>query len=231
MAKDTVEKRQTETPNFTETIEKAIKRPWKHRALWFYGILLALFAGGSSFSNSNWKGDRGGTDFLHLKDAASSVPVAVWIVLGSVFGIIALVFAILALIIGSWSLAAIINGNVLLEKGKEITRKEIGHTGKMTVWGLIKLNFFIPVGIFLTIILYAGIITAISLFMGNPAGIVFGVAIGTISVLILIPLLIYFGIVWVMAARFVVVEGVRPLVALSESRKLLKGNFWMTFLP
>jgi hypothetical protein len=220
-----------QTPDFVEAIKKGFKAPWKHKSLWFYGVLLTLFAGGgSSFSNSNSFPQNSPSDMGKVTDFIKSVPVSVWLIIGAISAFLIIVFTILGLIVGSWSLAAIINGNVKIDKGEDITRKEIGKTGKAPVWGLIKLNFFLPVAITLVIAAVASIFVVLAVIMGQPAGMIFGVIVGLLALLALIPFLVYFGIVWVMAARFVVVEGQKTFESISSARKLLKGNFWMTFL-
>jgi hypothetical protein len=217
------------TPDLAKVIEKGFKAPWKHKALWFYGVLLVLFAGGGSYNTSSW-GQNNGADMTKGLEAFKSVPVSVWVTMAVIGSVLVLALAILGLIIGSWSLAAIINGNVKLEKGEDITRKDIGKTGKGPIWGLIKLNFFLPMLITLAIIAAVAVVVVLSMVMGQPAGIIFGVTLGIVALLALIPALVYFGIVWIMAARFVVVEGKGALDSISAARELLKGNFWMTFL-
>jgi len=70
------------------------------------------------------------------------------------------------------------NGNIRLENGEEITRHDIGQTGKAPVWGLIKLNFFLPLAAVLALSAATAVLVVLGVMMGKPVGIIFGVTIG-----------------------------------------------------
>lgn len=220
--------RKNAQPDFESTIERSFKAPWKHKALWFYGILLAIFAAGGSLPNLGDSADE--KQMQKVGNSLSSVPVQTWIIIGAVVAVVVLTFVVIGLIVSSWSQAALVNGAILLNEGKDFTRKEIGQTGKGPVWRLIKLNFFIPLLIILAILIYSGLILGVSLVIGGEIGGIFGIVLGIASILVIVPFLIYYGIVWLMASRFVVTEEIGAFQSLKKAQDLLKGNFWMTFL-
>jgi hypothetical protein len=206
-----------------EVLEKALKYPWKSKALWFYGILLAIFSAGGNAYNQ-YEAKEGDFDFLKTIDTNTIIILAILI------AAISLAITIIGVIIASWSQAAICNGAAMLEAGKAITRKEIGKTGKRPVWKLIVLNLFIPMLIALILLLIIGALAALLYFMPQPAGMGIGIALAVLAIVTLIPFAVYWGFVWVLATRYVVLDGMNAFASLGAGRKLIKGKFWWTFL-
>lgn len=206
-----------------EILTKAFNYTKDHKAFWFYGFLLALFSGGG-YNSSSYSPDQ--NSFKSLEN----IPASTWIVIGIVAVIVILALAIISAIVSSWSLAAIINGTNLLEKGKEVNRKIMGKTGKRPVWKLIVLNVLIPIAAVLTLILL--IILGIVLFtaMPQPAGAIIGIVLLVLLILALIPVLVYFGIIWGLASRFVFLEEKNVAESIKSGMELIKGKFWWTFL-
>lgn len=205
-----------------EIIEKAYKITWKNRALWFYGILLTIFSGGGS-SNFDLTEEQANSILGRIPQAAL-IPILI----GA--GVFLFIFLIVSLIVSSWSEAALIKGVKKIDEGKEVTRKEIGKTGKRSVWKLIVLNFFIPFGIALALVLLIllGVLGVVAL--QNQAANSIGIALLVILALVLIPVLVYFGMVWLLAAPYVVLEGKNVIESLKAAYKLLRGKFWWTLL-
>jgi hypothetical protein len=206
-----------------EVLEKAFKYPWKQRALWFYGVLLAIFTAGSGISNQYQPKE---SDFKFLENINSNT---LWITI-SIIILVSMILGFLGLIITSWSTAAISRGTAMLEDGKEITRKEIGKTGKRPIWKLIILNFFIPILIFIILLIIVSAFVALFYFLPQPAGLWIGVSVGAIAFFALIPLLVYWNYVWILATRYIVLADMNAFASLGEGKKLIKGRFWWTFL-
>lgn len=206
-----------------DILTKAFNYTKDHKAFWFYGFLLALFSGGS-YNFSNYSG--GNSDFKFLE----KVPTATWIIIGIVVTVIILVLITISAIVGAWSLAAIINGANLLEKGKEINRKIMGKTGKKPVWKLIILNLFIPVAFILILILLIVLGAILFVAMPQPAGAIIGITLLVLLILALIPFFVYFGIIWGLSARFIVLEGKNAIESVKLGMQLVRGKFWWTFL-
>lgn len=213
-----------------EILEKSFKYPWKNRALWFFGILLAIFSFGTS-NSSQYTLDQSQTQKIaDYFSGLGSGAIAGFVALGLIALLLWFGLIILGLIITAWSQIAIARGISQLESGKEITRKEIGKTGKRPVWNLIVLDFFIPFGVALGLMLLVLAFVALFYFMPQPAGLWIGVAVGVMATLALIPVLIYWTQVWLLAARFVALEEKKAVESLKEAKKMIKGKFWWTLL-
>lgn len=206
---------------FGEIIEKSFQYPWKNRSLWFYGILIALFSGGSSVSNN-------------VKSEEVSSLTAQYPILGAPefwigAAVVGIILGILAIVISFWSQAAIMQGVSLLEKNKQITRKEIGKTGKRKVWNLIKLNVLIPIGIFLALLVVIAPIVYLVTLLPEQTALTVGIGLLVLFIFALIPLLFYFGVIWAVATRSVVLDDLKAIPSLKEARQIIKGHFWETF--
>lgn len=205
-----------------EVLEKAFKYPWKNKALWFYGILIAIFSAGSNMSNE-YSPDKGQSFFETLSDTN-----VLLIALG--ITIFVITFAVLGAVISSWSQAAIANGTDLLEKGKSVDRKKIGKTGKRVVWNLIVLNVLIPLLAVLALMTVIGLFALLLSLIAGQTGVWIGVALLVLLIIALIPFAIYLGLVWILASRYVILEKKRPVESIKTAFKLIKGKFWWTFL-
>jgi hypothetical protein len=211
-----------------KVLEKAFKYPWKNRALWFYGVLIAIFSFGSS--GSNYTAEDG--DITQIQSYLNTLNIDwtfFWIAIG-VIGLIGLIIGILSIIISAWSEAAIIGGVRDVELNKKITRRGIGKTGKRTVWNLIVLTLLLPLGIVVATIALAVPIIAVIVALPDPVNITVGVVVGLTSIVILVPTLVYFGIVWSLAPCAVVLEKMKAVESIKLTMKRVKGNFWLTFL-
>lgn len=206
-----------------EVLTKAFNYTKDHKSFWFYGFLLALFSGGS-YNFSNYSGGSGDFKFLE------NTPAATLITIGIVILIFALALGILSVIVSSWSLASIMNGANLLEKGKAVNRKIMGKTGKRPVWKLIVLNALIPMVIVLALILLIVLGAFLFAAMPQPAGVIIGITLLVLFILALIPVVIYFGIIWSLATRFIALEQKNAIESIKLGIKLIKGKFWWTFL-
>lgn len=206
-----------------EVLEKAFKYPWKHKALWFYGVLLAIFSAGTG-GVRGYDLEDGDLNFLNNIDTNTLI------IGGIIISLVILALMILGIIITAWSQAAISQGTAKLEKGKDISRKEIGKTGKKIVWKLIVLDVLIPMLIALVLLIVVGLFTALFYFMPQPAGLWIGIGTAVLAVFALIPVAVYWGLVWILAIRFVAIEGSAAFHALGEGRRLIAGKFWWTFL-
>ncbi len=218
--------------DFIGTLTKSFKYPWRNKALWFFGIFIALFSFGSSGgSNSSGSPDPlsslGSSDsYNNLVNYLEQINIVLII---TVILIIVLIVCVLSLILKNWALSAIINGTLKIEKDNKVSIKDIFKPGVKTVWRLIILNFFIPLAFafLLVIILILG--TILFSLIPQPAGIIIGLIVGLIFLIALIPLFVYLFVVWIMASRFIVVKKEGPVLAITSARKLIKNNFWITF--
>lgn len=207
---------------FEEILKKSFKYPWQNRALWFYGVLLAIFSGFSGITNN--------LDYDDISNLASRFDQQTLgaIVVGS--AVIGIIFAIVGLIVSSWAQAAIIKGTAAEDNNKSIARKEMGKVGKRNILKLIQLNFFIPVAIAIVLAALIAVVVLVLMQFPQQTAIYVGIPLAVLFVLVLIPVAVYFGEVWMLAAREIVLDEKRVIKSIKDSMELIKGNFWYTFL-
>ncbi len=217
--------------DFGGTLTKAFKYPWRHKALWFFGILIAIFT--ASGSGGNYGGSNSGTSsdqsiktLNDIKDVLFDPGIILIIVIVGIFIILLL---LLALVAKNWALAAVINGTIQIENNQNVTIRGISKTKLKPVWRLIVLNFIIPTAFILALIIIFVLGYLILALFPQPAGLIIGVILAFILFLALIPFWIYLFIIWSMASRFIVAKNQGPIEAIESARELIKNNFWMTF--
>lgn len=214
--------------DFGATLTRALKYPWKSKALWFFGVLALLAGGGSGASYNSGTGGNSISQAT-LKNVTNLFSKPGFITVVAIVVVIIVVLVILAIIVGNWGLVAIIKGTLKLENGQTITRKEISKTGKKPVWGLIKINFLLPIGFAISVIIV--FILGFLLFSNipKPIGPAVGIVLAILFILALIVFVFYLSIIWPFAGRTVVVEDKKIFEAISSARKTVKGHFWLTF--
>lgn len=208
-------------------ITKSFKYAWHHKAFWFYGFWIALFAGGGSSFNTFDSRDleRAQTEF-HLPQLIIDNLFLI-IIVGT---ILILAGLIIGSILSNWASASIINGTKMLEDSKEVNRKIMGRVGKRTVWEMIVLRGVIPFLLTLALIAILAIPVVALIVALQEKGAWIALALVVIVLLALVPLFVYLGIIFTMASPFVVLERQTPISALKKSKELIKGKFWWTFL-
>jgi hypothetical protein len=200
----------------SEIITKSLKYPWKNRALWVLGILFSLF---SSFGNVTNNIDE--TDFQKISGTLSPNTLII-------LGVFAVALAIIGAVLSIWFQIGLTQGAVAADVKKKVLLKEILKAKKGTFWNMFALQVFVPLGMMIVmVLLFAG---GFVLFAAipKPIGPIAGIITAVLVVLALIPFLVYLGLIWNLAARFVVVESKKAIESLKDSRALLKGNGWVT---
>jgi hypothetical protein len=206
-----------------EIIEKSFKLPWKNKSLIIFGAIIALFSGSYSIVNSFESGntisaETGESLFgrfgLLLNDLTVQIVVIALLVLG--------------MAVATWAQAVIIQGADLMDQKKEIKPKELAKIGWVRFWRMILLNLVTPVAVGLFVAIAAVLLYLLFRALPQPAGLISGVVIGAILVLALIPVLVYLGLAWALAARYIVLEGKKVIESIKESVNLIKGRFWWT---
>lgn len=218
---------------FSKIIEKSFKYPWENRALWFYGIILAIFSGGSSISNTYDPTDKEWQSVMEkIKNipSISGLSEKTWIIIAVVAILAVIILSILALVVSSWATAAGNRGAELVYKGKKIERKKIGKTGKKVVWKMIVLNFFIPLLLILGITTTVLIGVMIFSLIPKPYGAYLGIPIGIAACVMFIMGAIYLSVVWPLAIRYATNEDSDAWDSLKSAHALIKSKkkFWIT---
>lgn len=205
-----------------EIIEKSFKYPWKNKGLWFYGVLIAIFAGGGS--NLNNSIDQDTFNSFQNVDFTKYIP---YIILGV---ILAIGLGVLGAILSSWGLAAISKAVPQIDAGKSLNRKEMGKTGKKVVWNLIKLNYLLPLAIVLAFIALTFVVVLFLSQLPQQTAIMVGLALLIFVLFAMLPIIIYFGVLWNLATRSIVLEDSRVFEGFKQAKQVIKGNFWYTLL-
>lgn len=211
-----------------KVLEKAFRYPWKNRTLWFYGVLIAIFSFGTSVSNYT-ASDEDITQFQSYLNTLNINWTVFWVTLG-IIGFVSIIIGVVGMIINAWSKVAIINGVQHIENNKKITRKEIGKTGKKAIWDIIVLTVLIPLVIVLSLIIILVPIVIIISMLPTPINIAVGIIVGLLALFALIPVLVYFGVVWSLAPCAISLQKMKAFEAIKHVRKTIKGKFWITFL-
>lgn len=205
-----------------EILEDSFNLPWKNRFLIFYGAVIALLTGGYGLSNNlNYT--------LNSEELAGKLPWLANEAVVIIFSILVITLAILGFLISIWAGAAIVQAVSLIREKKKTDWREAGKVGKRKMFRLLGLSLFLPFLIFLALILIAIPLVYLFTKMPQPTGLVTGVIVGAIVLLLLIPALIYLGLTWALAIRFIILEDSKVLESVKQGLNLIKGHFWRTF--
>jgi hypothetical protein len=207
-------------------LKRAWETTWKFKGLWVLGILASCASGGGGGGHggsSSGTGYRysGESDprFLQFQRWIQSIPEETWIVIAIVAGIVILLLAAVALILGILGQAGLIAGFNQVETNGTVTLGEAWRIGKANFWRLLGARaIFWAAGIVLGFIIAAVTITTVLGTLG----------VGLLCLLPLLCLLIPIGAlvgVYVMLTQVALVtEGLGVKEAFARSWEVLKAN-------
>jgi hypothetical protein len=176
-----------------EVLKRAFKITWRHRALWLFGILLALTGGGGRGFRFSFPGGDGG-DFGAMPEIAPALTTAI---------AVALIIFILVLIVG-FVIVRYVTQTALIGMVKEIegTGTTSVKSGFRTGWSrsafrlfLINLVIGIPMAIVALLLLAFAASPLLLLFVDNIAARIIGVMVTVGLVIVVIILLVAAGVV------------------------------------
>ena len=184
-----------------EVLKRAFKITWRHRALWLFGILLALTGGGGRGFRFNFPGGGGGGEGLPTPGDLGAGPEIAPALITAI--VVALVLFIIVLIVG-FTMVRYVARTALIGMVKEI--EDTGTTsvksGFRTGWSrsafrlfLIDLVIGIPMTIAVLLLLAFAASPLLLLFVDNIAARVIGVMVTVGLVIMVIILLVAAGVV------------------------------------
>jgi hypothetical protein len=150
-------------------LKRAWEITWKFKGLWVLGILASCSAGGgggghgggSSGTGSQFNGESD-PRFLQLQHWIESIPEQTWILIAVVAGIVVLVLALVALVLGILGQGGLIAGFNQAETNGTVTLGEAFRIGKANFWRLLGVRaIFWLAGILLGILFAAVAITTV----------------------------------------------------------------------
>lgn len=222
---------------YGEVAKRAFEITWKHRSLWVYGFLLALFSGGySSGSNVYNTSDNQAVSKWQF-EKLSSIPSETWIVIAIIAVALVVLFIALSIFFRNLANAALIGMVEDIEAdGKTSVIKGFIH-GVHSWFHLFIISIVVWLPFILIVVLLSGILIfpgVLALIAGhNSLGIVL-LVFGILGAVILIFLAMLIGIVLsvltVLSYRFRVIKEKGVFESISEGYQLLRANMAPVFL-
>lgn len=233
-----------------------LHRSWgltkKHKWLWVYGLVLAVFGGGSGGGGGGGSGGSstsGRTDKKlpeNLPEKTSQVlgaateavknwfvhvPATTWIGLGLLVFLLLVLFLITRWILVNWAKAGLIAGLAKADKEEEVSLVTTTGDGLRAVKPLVVLDLVgLGAGLLATLglILVFGLLALLIWLVPDPGRIILWVIEGIIALPTAIGVFLLLGMVGIYADRLIVLEGVAPVLAWKKGLGLGKGNFLPT---
>ncbi|MFN8472089.1 MAG: hypothetical protein U0822_07865 [Anaerolineae bacterium] len=241
--------------DFGALLTRSFEITWRHRALWLYGFLLALFGGAGSGLNFRLPGGLPGggssstpsttpipnvPEVGELGRAISSVPVGVWLTLGAGILCFVLIWIVVSLVIQNVSRGALIGmvGNV--ETTGRTSIREGWHFGWSRFgWRIFAIGFLIGLAVFFLALILAGVFVAFGLGAAGAAASRSGFSAGLIPVfclvlLIVLPLALAVAFLittlYNLATRHTVLADQGVIDSLGAAWNLVRGNLLNLFI-
>lgn len=218
--------------DYFKVIKRAAEITWTQKSTWLFGILLAVFQGGSRFnynfnsSNFNYEGNSGG--YNEFIEALLSPLVLVIIVLLVLFLVVVSIF------VGFLARAALI-GMVKDVEAEGSTSVSKGFRWGWSYWlSLFGINLviWIPFGFFAMLISVLLLSPAIVSFVLKQ--IVLGIVLLILAVLLILVLLIPAGlglsVMEALSERFRVMKGTRVFESIGEGYRMIHENLGTVFI-
>ena len=169
--------------DFGALLTRSVEITWRHRALWLYGFLLALFGGAGGGINWQFPGGGGGggsstpstttpptipgvPQIDELGRQVSSIPAAVWLTLGAAVVCLILLLIVVSVVIQSVSRGALIGMVGRVETAGRTGIREGWHFGWSRFgWRIFAIGFLIRLAMFFLGLILAGVFVAF--FVGS----------------------------------------------------------------
>lgn len=203
--------------SFSEIISTSLKYPWKHRSLWALGIFFSFIAGSGNFTN-----------FIKDKDIeklSSGITPNIMVLLA----VVGISLILVEVVLSVWVQLGMIRGTIDTGEGRKAMQiKKMLKLEKGSFWNMALLQIFIPIAIALLVLVVFGLGVWFFVILPKPYGPIAGLVTGAVVLVALFVLLVYLGLVWNLAARFVALKSLGAVNALKEGRRLLAGHGWQT---
>lgn len=229
-------------------VNRSFQITWRHKYLWVLGLLAGSGAQTCSGGNFNVPasfpetGDVPSPSPDELGDVAAEVAgqfvqflAEYWPVLLLalvILGIIALVFWVLSLISQAGLIAAV--GRI--EAGEQVSLGRAWHSGVSIFWRFLGL-WLIAIGLAIAVAAVVGVVIFTTVVAAGVAGeeptgrmVVLLVLLGTLGILLLIPVAIVVSIIFAFAQRAVAVDGYGSIAAIGRGWEVFRSRLGDTLL-
>lgn len=231
---------------------------FKHKWLWVYGLVLAVFSGssGSSFNSGrgfsnlspqskpttlpqNFPSDLPektkevlGATTSSIQAWLTHVPISTWVLLA--LGILALIIIsfVVQIIITNWAKGALISGLADADAGHPVTLLSTSPKGLASLKRLVLYSLFITAIIFAAIFIFI-LLILLGLLVFSASSVLMGVWMVLVLIfggIAFLVTMVILGMVNIFADRLIVLHGYTPLAAWKKGLSLSKGNFLQTIL-
>ena len=245
--------------DFGALLTRSFEITWRHRALWLYGFLLALFGGAGGGLNFRLPGGTSGgapstpsttppgvppvsgvPPINEIGRAISSIPAGVWLTVGLAIACLVLVLIIVSVIIQSVSRGALIGMVGEVETTGRTSIRDGWHYGWSRFgWRVFAIGFLIGLAVLFLALIVAGVFVAFGLGAGAAAASRSGFSAALIPVfclvlLIVVPLALVVSFLittlYNLATRHAVLEDHGVIDSLGAAWDLVKANWMNLFI-
>jgi hypothetical protein len=208
--------------DYGKIVKRALEITWRHRALWLFGFLLALFGGGTS---------GGGGQGLQYRIGSSELARPEWALgLALLVLIVVFVLVVLAVVLNNVSRGALIGMVREVEETGDTSVRSGWRSGSSRLWPLISIDLvtIIP-AVIASMALMALALAPLLLVLARRSaltalGILLTVVLGLAVVLVLIVAGTALGIVREFAYRQCVLEGKGVWRSVREGYRMVRAN-------
>jgi hypothetical protein len=211
-----------EKMDYGKILKRAVEITWRHRALWLFGFLLALFGGG-------WGGGGGQGIQYRIDQAELARPEWAW---GLVLLVLVVVFVlvILAVVLNNISRGALIGMVREVEETGNTSVRSGWHSGRSRLWSLISIDLVTAIPAFIAAMtLMALALSPLLLLLAErdaltALGIMLTVVLSLAVVLVLVVGGTALGIVREFAYRQCVLESIGVWRSVREAYRMVRAN-------
>ncbi len=208
--------------DYGKILKRAVEITWRHRALWLFGFLLALFGGG-------WGGGGGQGIQYRIDQAELARPEWAW---GLVLLVLVVVFVlvILAVVLNNISRGALIGMVREVEETGNTSVRSGWHSGRSRLWSLISIDLVTAIPAFIAAMtLMALALSPLLLLLAErdaltALGIMLTVVLSLAVVLVLVVGGTALGIVREFAYRQCVLESIGVWRSVREAYRMVRAN-------
>jgi hypothetical protein len=207
-----------ESINFTQILKDSWRMTWKHRFLWWFGLLIALGSGGGmQFRSigSQGKNPQGEMIAENWKRIIDNYGTWIWIGIAVII-ILAIVVWLLRII----SQAGIIRSIDQINRGESTNFASGFSQGKVYFWKI----FFIDIVISFLLLLLVIVFLVPVIFLFTNKAIVLGVLIALMAVAIFIPIAVMAGYMRRYSYYYIVLANLDVRAALENSYLVFRRN-------
>lgn len=222
--------------DFFEVIKRAWQITWKYKFLWVFGYLIALAAGGSSFSSSMNSSFSGADSASAAKSAAGFAEA--YLVSIIIAACVLMLFGLVIWILSILSTGGLVGVAAKIERGETTSLKDGFKIGAKNFWRIFGLNLIVGLIIFLMIM--AVIVPLIVIIVvisqagdqggGMLAGMICLILVGIVAIFVIAIAATVLSLISIYATRYIVLESGRVFASFKNGWRLIRRKLGPTFL-